>query len=110
MRETGENFRAIQVDLIERISAERGLVDAPMTAPALSALLSALARAMLIEGNVGMEEGMKACAPSSRRPSRYTNLTDRIGDGAARRLFSRTAERWCASRQMQAPSRRTRHT
>ncbi|MFC6620317.1 TetR/AcrR family transcriptional regulator [Novosphingobium panipatense] len=57
MRETGENFRAIQVDLIERISAERGLVDAPMTAPALSALLSALARAMLIEGNVGMEEG-----------------------------------------------------
>lgn len=57
MRGTGESFRALQVEAIERICETRGLTDPPLPPQALAALISALARAMLIEGNVGMNTG-----------------------------------------------------
>lgn len=57
MKASGENFRALQVDAIERICAERKLVSPPMAPIALATLISSLARSLVIEGNVGMTEG-----------------------------------------------------
>lgn len=54
MRKSGESFRALQIDAIERIYAERGIVDPPIGAGPLSTLISAVARTMVIESRVGM--------------------------------------------------------
>lgn len=53
MRASGERFRALQVEAIDRASAVRGLHQPPMAAPALAALMSAVARSIVIESNVG---------------------------------------------------------
>lgn len=54
MRASGESFRALQIEAIEQICADRGLVDPPITPGALATLMSAVARSLIIEGNVAM--------------------------------------------------------
>lgn len=57
MRASGESFRAIQIEAIERVCAARGLANPPMAPAALAALISALARSVIIENNVAMTVG-----------------------------------------------------
>lgn len=57
MRRTGENYRQLQTEAIERIFAARGIVDPPIDAETLALFMSALARNFLIEGEVGMSAG-----------------------------------------------------
>ncbi|MFC0205620.1 TetR/AcrR family transcriptional regulator [Novosphingobium soli] len=57
MQASGESFRQLQIEAIERVCAARDLADPPMPAPALATLISALARTMIIEGNVAMTVG-----------------------------------------------------
>lgn len=57
MRASGESFRAIQIEAVERVCAARGLTDLPMAPSALAALISAMARSMIIENNVAMTVG-----------------------------------------------------
>jgi len=57
MRRSGENYRRLQVEAIERIFAARGIVNPPVDADTLALFMSALARNFLIEGEVGMSVG-----------------------------------------------------
>lgn len=57
MRETGEDFRAKQVEAIQRIFERRGAPDPGITPEALAMLMSAIARSMVIENRVGVETG-----------------------------------------------------
>jgi AcrR family transcriptional regulator len=60
MRRTGENYRQLQIEAIEKIYAARG-VDNPHLAPdALALFMSALARNFLIEGEAGVSVGHAA--------------------------------------------------
>ncbi|GGB92920.1 TetR family transcriptional regulator [Novosphingobium endophyticum] len=54
MRAAGMRFRALQIEAIETVCAQRGITHPPMNAPALAALMSAVARNIVIEGNVSM--------------------------------------------------------
>lgn len=54
MRAAGERFRALQIEAIDRVCAERGITNPPVSAPALAALMSAVARSLVIEANVEM--------------------------------------------------------
>lgn len=54
MRAAGERFRTLQIEAIERVCAQRGITEPPMTAAALAALMSAVARSLVIEANVEM--------------------------------------------------------
>lgn len=57
MRRTGENYRRLQIEAIERIFAERK-IDDPWIAPdTLATLMSAIARNLVIEGEVGVSLG-----------------------------------------------------
>lgn len=57
MRKSGESFRALQIGAIEKIYAQRGIVEPEIEASALAMLMSAAARSFVIEGNVGMDTG-----------------------------------------------------
>ncbi len=57
MRETGENFRRLQIDAIERVYAQVGNPDPPISPAALAMLLSAIARSFVIEDGVGVASG-----------------------------------------------------
>lgn len=55
MRETGESFRLIQIEAMERIYAERGIDAGAIVGPrGLVLLMSAVARNFVIEGEVGL--------------------------------------------------------
>lgn len=54
MRAAGERFRALQIEAIETVCAEKGIGKPPMSAAALAALMSAVARSLVIETNVEM--------------------------------------------------------
>jgi AcrR family transcriptional regulator len=54
MRKSGESFRALQVEAIERIYASHGVTEPQIGASVLAMLMSAVARAMVIENQVGM--------------------------------------------------------
>lgn len=54
MRETGESFRSMQIEAMERIYAERGFDAAPVGPAGLVMLMSAVARNFVIEGEVGV--------------------------------------------------------
>lgn len=56
MRKSGESFRDLQIEAIERVYAERGITEPQISAPALAMLMSATARAMVFEGQVGMSK------------------------------------------------------
>jgi len=63
MRASGESFRALQIEAVERVCATRGIVDPPMAPAALAALISSLARSMISENIVAMTVGHDAvCA------------------------------------------------
>lgn len=55
MRKSGESFRALQIEAIERVYAERGHTNPQVSAPALATLMSAVARTMVLENQVGMD-------------------------------------------------------
>jgi AcrR family transcriptional regulator len=55
MRKSGESFRALQIEAIERVYADRGNTDPQITAPALATMMSAIARTMVLENQVGMD-------------------------------------------------------
>ena len=57
MKASGDSYRALQVQAIEAICAQRGITDPPMPAIALAALMSSVARSMVIESGVGMTMG-----------------------------------------------------
>lgn len=57
MRETGENFRRLQIEAIERIYAERGITEAFVGPRGLAMLMSAVARNYVIESEVGVSLG-----------------------------------------------------
>lgn len=58
MRETGESFRRMQTEAMERIYAERGIGDDAFVGPrGLVLLMSAVARNFVIEGEVGVALG-----------------------------------------------------
>lgn len=57
MKASGESFRALQVQSIEKLCAERGITNPPMPAAALAALMSAVARSIVIESSVAMSMG-----------------------------------------------------
>ncbi len=54
MRETGESFRRMQIEAMERIYAERGFQDVTIGPGGLVLLMSAVARNFVIEGEVGV--------------------------------------------------------
>ncbi|MEW9854957.1 TetR/AcrR family transcriptional regulator [Novosphingobium sp. M1R2S20] len=54
MRKAGERFRALQVEAIEKVYSERQINSPEISAQTLALLLSAIARSMVIEGQVGM--------------------------------------------------------
>lgn len=54
MRRSGESFRALQVAAITRIYAERGITEPQLTPATLAMLMSAVARAMIVENQVRM--------------------------------------------------------
>lgn len=54
MRAVGERFRRLQIAAIEQVCADRGIEDPPMSPTALAALMSAVARSIVIETNVEM--------------------------------------------------------
>jgi AcrR family transcriptional regulator len=54
MRVSGERFRQLQIEAIERRYAERALDEGLPPPAALAMMLSAIARNLVIEGNVGM--------------------------------------------------------
>ena len=54
MRASGESFRALQIEAIENICRQRGIDEPPMSAAALAAMMSAVARSIVIESNVAM--------------------------------------------------------
>lgn len=54
MRAAGERFRALQIEAIENVCAQRNLENPPVAPPALAALMSAIARSIVIETNVEM--------------------------------------------------------
>lgn len=54
MRSSGEAFRALQIEAIETVCGANGLEKPPMSAPALAAMMSAVARSIVIESNVSM--------------------------------------------------------
>ena len=47
-------FRALQIEAIENICRQRGIDNPPMPAAALAAMMSAVARSIVIESNVAM--------------------------------------------------------
>jgi AcrR family transcriptional regulator len=57
MRATGESFRAMQVEAMKRLYAERGFDDAKLGPSGLVLLMSAVARNFVIEGEVGLRLG-----------------------------------------------------
>jgi AcrR family transcriptional regulator len=57
MRETGENFRRLQIEAMARLYAERGITDAFVGPHGLAMLMSAVARNYVIEGEVGVSLG-----------------------------------------------------
>jgi AcrR family transcriptional regulator len=57
MKASGYSYRELQVQAIEKISAELGITNPPMPAAALAALMSTVARSMVIEGSVEMTMG-----------------------------------------------------
>lgn len=54
MRASGESFRALQIQAIEAVCAQRGLKNPPMSAGTLATMMSAIARSIVIESNVAM--------------------------------------------------------
>jgi hypothetical protein len=59
MRTTGERFRTMQVEAMDRIYAERGFDEVKLGPSGLVLLMSALARNFVIEGEVGLDLGHK---------------------------------------------------
>lgn len=57
MRATGENFRRLQIEAIERVYAQVGTPDPAISPAALAMLLSAVARSFVIEDGVGVSSG-----------------------------------------------------
>lgn len=57
MRETGENFRRLQIEAMERIYTERGFDETVIGPRGLVLLMSAVARNFVIEGEVGVQAG-----------------------------------------------------
>jgi AcrR family transcriptional regulator len=57
MRATGERFRAMQVEAMERVYAERGFEEVKLGPKGLVLLMSAVARNFVIEGEVGLRLG-----------------------------------------------------
>ncbi|KHK92461.1 TetR/AcrR family transcriptional regulator [Novosphingobium malaysiense] len=57
MRASGESFRALQIEAIENVCARRGIANPPMSAASLAAMMSAVARSIVIENNVAMTVG-----------------------------------------------------
>lgn len=57
MRQTGERFRHLQIGAIERIYADRDIRHALIGPKGLAALMSAVARNFVIEGEVGVDLG-----------------------------------------------------
>lgn len=55
MRATGESFRRLQIEAMERIYAERGFGEMTIGPRGLVMLMSAVARNFVIEGEVGMD-------------------------------------------------------
>jgi AcrR family transcriptional regulator len=60
MRASGESFRALQVEAVERVCADRAIIDPPMAPAAFAGLISSLARSMIIEASVAMTVGHEA--------------------------------------------------
>ena len=57
MRQTGERFRRQQIAAIQRIYDERGIEPTMIGAQGMAALMSAVARNFVIEGEVGIDLG-----------------------------------------------------
>lgn len=57
MRRTGENYRRLQVEAIEKLFAARGLENPPIDAESLALFMSAVARNFLIENETGVSVG-----------------------------------------------------
>lgn len=55
MRKSGESFRKLQIEAIETIYANKGLSDPMIPASVLAMLMSAVARTLVIEGNVALD-------------------------------------------------------
>jgi len=56
MRKSGENFRAMQIEAIENVYADRRIV-AVISPAALATMMSAAARSLVIEAHVGLDTG-----------------------------------------------------
>jgi AcrR family transcriptional regulator len=54
MRASGESFRALQIEAIEKACARNGLEHPPIPAAVLATMMSAMARSIVIESNVSM--------------------------------------------------------
>jgi AcrR family transcriptional regulator len=54
MREAGERFRSLHVQAIEKAYAENGILEPEISPPVLATLMSAVARNLLIEEQVGV--------------------------------------------------------
>ena len=55
MRRSGEHFRGLQIEAIEKVYAQKGITNPSISAPALATLMSAVARSLVTEIQVGME-------------------------------------------------------
>lgn len=55
MRKSGQDYRALQIAAIERVYADHGHTNPKISAPALATLMSAVARTMVMENQVGMD-------------------------------------------------------
>lgn len=54
MKQSGENFRALQTEAIRRGFEQRGVENPPVSPEALAGIMSAVARNFVIEGQVGV--------------------------------------------------------
>jgi len=55
MRKSGESFRALQIEAIKGVYARRGVTRPQVSAEALAMMMSAIARSMVLERQVGLD-------------------------------------------------------
>lgn len=56
MQKAGASFRALQTEAIEKVYAQRGITAPDISAPVLATLMSAVARSLVIESQVGLDK------------------------------------------------------